>query len=221
MGLIHSPRIVTDGLVLALDAGNTKSYPGSGTTWTDLSGRGNNGTLTNGPTYNSSDGGSIVFDGSNDFVSLPISSEFNTDSVTMEVWAKLQSTGNRQILMVNWSGNSLEVNSDRSVQFFIWNGSQIGTSASTIAYSNWGEWGHFVGTYNSSSTTLSLYMNSVLISSVSTSKATYSVSVHKISGTDYGGPISGNVSIARHYNKALTASEIKQNFNATRGRYGL
>ena len=57
-----------NGLVLALDAANTKSYPGSGTTWTDLSGRGNTGTLTNGPTYSSANGGSIVFDGTNDYV---------------------------------------------------------------------------------------------------------------------------------------------------------
>ena len=56
MGLAHSPRIVTDGLVLALDAGNTKSYPGSGTDWYDRSGNGNDGTLTNGPTYSSDDG---------------------------------------------------------------------------------------------------------------------------------------------------------------------
>ena len=57
MSLAHSPRIITDGLVLCLDAGNTKSYPGSGTTWTDLSGQGNNGTLVNGVGYNGSNGG--------------------------------------------------------------------------------------------------------------------------------------------------------------------
>ena len=68
MALAHSPRIVTDGLVLALDAGNAKSYPGSGTAWTDLSGNSNNGTLTNGSTYSSVDGGAIVFDGSDDYV---------------------------------------------------------------------------------------------------------------------------------------------------------
>ena len=62
------PNIVEDGLVLALDAGNTKSYPGSGTTWTDLSGKGNNGTLTNGPTFDSGNGGAIFFDGGNDYV---------------------------------------------------------------------------------------------------------------------------------------------------------
>lgn len=68
MGINHQGPIVTDGLVLCLDAANPKSYPGSGTAWMDLSGNGNNGTLTNGPTYNSGNKGSIVFDGVNDYV---------------------------------------------------------------------------------------------------------------------------------------------------------
>jgi hypothetical protein len=71
MAFIHSPKIVTDGLVLALDAGNTKSYTSGSTTWFDKSGFGNNGTLTNGPTFSSANGGSIVFDGVNDYVSCP------------------------------------------------------------------------------------------------------------------------------------------------------
>ena len=68
MALAHSPRIVRDGLAFYLDAANTKSYPGSGTTWTDISGKGNDGTLTNGPTFSSDNLGSIVFDGSNDHI---------------------------------------------------------------------------------------------------------------------------------------------------------
>ena len=67
--LTHSPRIITDGLVLCLDAANRQSYPGSGTVWTDLAGS-NNGTLTNGPTFSSANGGSIVFDGVDDFIEL-------------------------------------------------------------------------------------------------------------------------------------------------------
>ena len=70
MGAFAGPEIAESGLVLALDAGNLKSYPGSGTTWTDLSGGGNTGTLTNGPTYSSANGGSLVFDGTNDYISL-------------------------------------------------------------------------------------------------------------------------------------------------------
>ena len=60
MGLAHSPRIVTDGLVLCLDAASKRSYPGTGTTWTDLKG-GNNGTLTNGPTFDTGNGGECSF----------------------------------------------------------------------------------------------------------------------------------------------------------------
>ena len=69
MGLAHSPRIVTDGLVLCVDAASKRSYPGTGTTWTDLKG-GNNGTLTNGPTFSSANGGSVVFDGTNDYTNF-------------------------------------------------------------------------------------------------------------------------------------------------------
>ena len=70
MGLSHSPRIVTDGLVFCVDAGDKMSYPGAGTTWTDLSKNRNNGTLTNGPTFDSANGGSIVFDGTDDYVNF-------------------------------------------------------------------------------------------------------------------------------------------------------
>ena len=68
MSVIGGPDIITDGLVLYLDAANTKSYIGSGTTWKDLSGNSNDGTLTNGPTFDSGNSGSIVFDGVDDFV---------------------------------------------------------------------------------------------------------------------------------------------------------
>ena len=71
MAYRNGPKIVTDGLVLCLDAAIGKSYPGSGTSWTDLSGNGNNGTLQNTPTFNSANGGSLIFDAANDVVSLP------------------------------------------------------------------------------------------------------------------------------------------------------
>ena len=77
--------IVTDGLVLNLDAGNPQSYPGSGTTWTDLSGNGNNGTLLNGVGYDSDNGGSLVFDGSNDYVTTPLFGDSTTNR-TFSVW---------------------------------------------------------------------------------------------------------------------------------------
>ena len=81
MGFSRGPKIVTDGLVLCLDAANKKSYPGSGTTWTDLSGQGNNGTLANmSTTLDSGNGGSLVFDGVNDFVGTSYNLVNGTDS---------------------------------------------------------------------------------------------------------------------------------------------
>jgi hypothetical protein len=93
MAFFHSPRIVTDGLVLALDAANSLSYPGSGTTWTDLSGKGNNGTLVNGPTFDQANGGSIVFDGTDDYVNLPDGLLSGTGDFTIIQWVQCDGAG--------------------------------------------------------------------------------------------------------------------------------
>ena len=87
-------RVVQSGLVLNLDAGASTSYPGSGTIWGDLSGIRNTGTLTNGPTYSSANGGSIVFDGVNDKVIVPQNSNLNPPNVTISVWFKRTSATN-------------------------------------------------------------------------------------------------------------------------------
>jgi alpha-tubulin suppressor-like RCC1 family protein len=87
MGVAYNPRLVTDGLVLALDAGNTKSYPGSGTSWTDISGQGGSATLTNGPTFSSSNLGSIVFDGINDYVAS-VSNITLANAFSISLWVK-------------------------------------------------------------------------------------------------------------------------------------
>jgi energy-coupling factor transporter ATP-binding protein EcfA2 len=214
--------IVTNGLVLNLDAGFTPSYTSSGTTWYDLAYSGNNGTLTNGPTFNSTNGGSIVFDGVDDFVNIPINSVFNTPSVTFEVWANLQTINDRHILYVNWRGNSLEVNSNRSVTMY--NSSSQGQQGSGTSGGvfNWDNWAHFVGTYDDTAQTLKTYVNGVLLSTrTSTPSTIYSVGVHKISGTNYGGEVKGKIAIVRHYNKALSDAEVSQNYNAQKSRFGL
>jgi hypothetical protein len=80
------PDIIESGLVLCLDAANKNSYRGSGTTWTDLSGNGNNGTLTNGPTFSAGNQGSIVFDGVDDYVEVSNASSLNASTQTISVW---------------------------------------------------------------------------------------------------------------------------------------
>ena len=214
--------IVTNGLILDLDAAKKDSYPTTGTAWNDISGNRNNGTLTNGPTFNSDNGGSIVFDGVDDFISLPINSIFNTPSVTVEIWANLQTIGDRHILYLNWQGLSFEVNSDRSVTMYNYSSAGQQGAQTSAGVFNWGDWAHFVGIYDDTSQTLKTYVNGVLLGTrTSTPSTIYSVGVHKISGTDYGGEVKGNIAIVRHYNRALSANEITQNYNATKGRFGL
>jgi hypothetical protein len=95
----YSPKIVTDGLVLYLDAANTRSYPGTGTTWSDLSRGGNNGSLINGPTFNSANGGSIVFDGSNDYVDCGnIDDIKNASQVSISIWTYIDDISFRILL---------------------------------------------------------------------------------------------------------------------------
>jgi hypothetical protein len=229
----HKASIVTDGLVLALDAGNIISYVSGSTTAYNLSGSSAsttngtlsvdfNGTLTNGTSYSSTAGGTWVFDGVDDFISLPVNAAFNTPSVTYEVWANLQSINDRHILYVNWQGNSLEVNSNRSVTMYNYSSQgQQGASTSGGVF-EWDKWVHFVGIYDDTAQTLKTYINGVLQGTrTSTPSTIYNAGNHKISGTDYGGEVKGNIAIVRHYNKALTDAEVSQNFNVQRSRFGI
>jgi hypothetical protein len=90
MAFNYSPKIITDGLVLYLDAANPKSYVSGSTTWGDLSRGGNNGTLVNGPTFSSANGGSIVFDGVNDYINCGTNSSLRpSQQITINSWIKL------------------------------------------------------------------------------------------------------------------------------------
>jgi len=229
MGITYNPRIITDGLVLALDAGNTKSYPGSGTTWTDLIGS-NNGTLVNGPTYSSADGGSIVFDGTNDRgnFTTPITS---TSNQTYEIWTNAISspsaTQNYGYLIHNNSGDTSTGNSYMNIgirptqQYFAaFDGAhftmELGVTAITSNILQ------IVLTWDGS--TQKAYANSVLKNSqaltgtpqnfdTTTGFGDYKSSTYRM--------IQGNIYSIKVYNKALTASEIQQNYNALKGRFGL
>ena len=231
MGLAHSPRISIDGLVLALDAGNTKSYPGSGTTWTDLSGKGNNGILTNGPTYSSANGGSIGFTysskGSTQYV-IKSSATINLSAgVTMEMIFRSTDMNSRSqgfmqfnthpyYIYFNTSGNGI-LRWETSVPY----GTGGGFIDTPTALSN-NTWYHAVGTYTNGSSVL--YINGSNVVSASQTPGTYSSSytTNIIIGEYAGsGNMDGNIAVAKLYNKALTAQEVQQNFNALRGRFGI
>jgi hypothetical protein len=145
---IPYPEIVTNGLVLNLDAGFVPSYPRSGTTWSDLSLNGNNGTLTNGPTYSSDGGGSIVFDGTNDYIAFTDSNLLPTAGLTLSCWFKT-SVGDKWLIdksaagVVN--GYNLISTSANGIQLTI-NNRQFSLSNSIIT----GNWMVITGTWTPS-----------------------------------------------------------------------
>ena len=223
MGLAHSPRIVTDGLVLALDAGNTKSYPGSGTTWTDLSGNSNTGTLTNGPTFSSDNGGYIDFDGSNDQINCGSSDDFafGTGDFTIEFWCNPDALGTTAIISISSDGGfsstnwQFRYNNAQKVRWLYSNSSDI-ISNSTVST---GEWTHIVATR--SGTALTLYINAVS-EATGTSSANLSDNGTLRIGTsrDENSYFNGKISNVKLYKgKGLTAAEVAQNYNALKGRY--
>ena len=219
--------IVTDGLVLNLDAGFTPSYPKNGTTWYDV-GSSNNGTLTNGPTFNSDNGGSIVFDGVDDTVSVPDNAVLDfTVNLTSEVWINLNLY--KDISIVNAKGNGggqitaynyLFLGSNTSFYFRFSDGITSQNSP-FITKSNLPEntWGHVVGVLDT--TAIRLYLNGVEIGTATTRTINPNPnnSPLYISGPTYS--LNGKIAISRIYNRALTATEITQNYNAQKSRFGL
>jgi hypothetical protein len=236
MAFNYSPKIVTDGLVLALDAANPKSYPGSGTVWRDLSRGGNNGTLVNGPTYSSTNGGSIVFDGVNDYVDFGNILNFErTDSFTLNSWFKISSLGAFRSIITkmdsSFKGYALNVETTGQIRFILrntptTNSLNIITNSNLITVNNWF---NLCATYNGSSITtgMTVYVNSIPYSFTVTDNTltqspttSYPLNVAARTSTN-NGYISGNIAQASIYNRALSAQEIQQNYNATKTRYGL
>jgi hypothetical protein len=219
MASIGGPNIVENGLVLCLDAANSKSYSGTGTAWNDISGNGNNGTLVNGPTFSSANGGSIVFDGTDDVVSTTLVQTFSSE-LTVETWYRgTKATRNH---LWNFYGSNLNCNfNDTGRTLWIyWEGG--GTPAIRFTSPNFtnGNINHLI--FRHSGSINQVYLNGQLLVPQETAGTQTFTGVGG-SGYDLAstGPFSGNIYVNRVYNKALTASEVLQNYNATKGRFGL
>ena len=225
MAIGYGPKLVTDGLVLALDAGDTLSYPGSGTTWTDISGNGNTATLINSPTYNTSNGGSIVFNGSNQYASKNPSTMNLSSGVSMEMIFKSTDMNSRAQGFMSFSPGTAYINfytpGNGTLRWETWYSypGSGGAFFTPTALSN-NTWYHAVGTFVNGSSIL--YINGSSVASASYTAGNYSSSyTSEIRIGEYAGYLSGNIAVAKIYNRALTAAEIQQNFNALRGRFGI
>lgn len=224
MSIGYNPSIVTNGLVLCVDAGNPRSYPGSGTQWNDATSSGFNFSLTNGPVYSSSNLGSFTFDGVNDFASASDNTALNTQTPTVEVWVKTNATNQNGFWFEKGNVNT-QYALFQEGGFIKWRmniGGITELATTTASFMNTSNWFQVVGTYTSGSRIL--YINGVQVNSdtqtgtISTNSSGMFIGAH---GTGTGYWYNGNLSIVRVYNRALSAAEVLQNFNAARGRYGI
>jgi hypothetical protein len=228
MAFNYSPKIVREGLVLHFDAANPKSYVSGSTTWRDLSSRGNNGTLTNGPTYNNDNGGSIVFDGSNDLV---IGTSFTPNIIdkTLSGWVKLNSTSQQ-------GGGVINLESDDGVTFdaIVYNETNEGwgfgstgfqrTGWSGVKESSTNEWVNIVATYQNAN--YRMYRNSgIILTLTSFSAVNYNFLSKSLIGRRHTGGnnsyLSANIAQVSIYSRALSASEVLQNYNALKSRFNI
>ena len=218
-----SDPILSSGLLLYLDVGKTNSYPGTGTTWTDISGNNINATLVNGPTYSSANGGQIVFNGTNNYA-VTSSSIGVVSEATFLIWLK------RNGSQVSWPGliyertgsinglslrdSTLQIGYTWNVTFFDW--------ASGLIVPD-GQWCMVVVSISSTSGTAYLCQSSGITSATnvgnhpSTTFGTFNIGQDPLGSRFFKGSISSTMI----YNRALTAAEVQQNFNATRARFGI
>jgi hypothetical protein len=232
----YQGNIVTNGLVLNLDAGNLISYGGTGTSWKDLTNTTTGATLTNGPTYNTSNGGSIVFDGTDDYVVGPSSMSISQNQpFTLEFWVNLSSYTNLYPCL-------LQIKTDTTHGFIVlvtqadtYDGITFGSTSDWIRLRNVGNeivtntWNQIVINYNGAgagtASNYKMYVNTIE-QVLSNSGSFISLSqVNNIGTIENAGRgidnWTGRIANFKQYNRALTQSEVIQNFNAHKSRYGL
>ena len=220
-------NIVRDGLIAWYDVLFQTSYPDSGTTWYDLSGNDYNGTLVNGVGYDSANGGTLTFDGSNDHIQLGTASKFlpSPSQTTIEVWLKPDVINvYRKIFTTMNSGSSAITGiyfSQGSSPYKLYFGLKTSTTQAIIVYNtdiSTTNYSHIVCTYNNP--TAKIYINGALVVSGSIGGTIGTGGIARISGYDNGSEIfDGNIGSFRIYSKALSADEITHNYKVTKGRF--
>jgi len=219
---IYAPNIVKNGIMACWDAAGKRSYPGTGTTWYDMSGNGNDATLTSGPTFDPANGGGIVLDGTDDYISTSVA-RTTSEPFTIELYFKISSwTSTDMRLLGAMSGSTDQLgtgwNDDGDEGIFrIWKDSWDETA-----------WVASVGTYmidiTHDNTTTDFYLNGDLNSAgIDAGLTTYfdNLGFGSTFVLSYGSYFDGTIYFIRIYNRALTAAEVRQNYLATRGRFSL
>ena len=232
VNVYNGSRIVRNGLLMYLDAGIANSYPGSGTTWTDLSLNGYNGTLINGPVFNNANGGYFSFDYADDYVSTTGMENYSyTNGITVAVWNyNGGGVGFYRGVVTNGTvddrvgGFDLRYGREEDGKNLYW---AIRNASSTVASitltGDLNQWGYYVGTYDNS--TVYGYKNGAFVSSAALSGGgqlktmSSSTTIGLSPGTsEY---LDGRLAVVQIYNRALSSAEVLQNFNVQRSRFGI
>ena len=220
MSLNHSPSIVTDGLVLCLDAANQRSYPKSGTTWSDLAGA-SNGTLTNGPTFDSGNGGSIVFDRTNDVVNLGTSPQDlvgQSSAATISSWFNVNNTNQCMVIGNGTYARFYIETYNRSGSLVVhWGFGGSQNSSTSQAFISTNAWYYYTATYDQS--VVKAYLNGLNTDSDGIGSKTYGGALYVGSWGGNGFLFGGKIASVSIYNRALSADEVRRNYEATVGRY--
>jgi hypothetical protein len=225
MGIAYNSKTNTDGLLFCVDAGSIKSYPGSGTIWYDVGGRSNDGTLINGPVYSSVGGGSILFDGTNDVIQLKPFSNLLASDITVETWVNITSLPSDWVRIVGVGGNG----TNRTFGLWysvegriLWQRYGAGDPAlipsSPIISLN--TWSHICATTSGSSH--KLYLNGTEIGS-SSGTGPWPISSENVTigFAGFHARLTGYVSNVKLYNIGFNSSQIKENFDIQKKRFGL
>ena len=228
----YGPNIATDGLVFAIDFANSKSHTSGSTILNDQTANQNNGTLTNGPTFSFGNGGSLDFDGLNEYIDFGQVLEFSKNqSFSYTCWFNQPTDGGAASIIgrqsgspayrgpLLWSGNNKlywRLKYDGSESILVYNNDAHSTDA----------WNHIVATYDGSSnnTGLNLYLNGSLVTNVSrtgtiSSDITGTINFNIGANNSNSNFFDGKIAVARVYNKELSAAEALQNYNALKGRF--
>lgn len=214
--------IVTDGLVLYLDAANTKSYPGTGTSWLDLSKNNLTGTLFNTPTFSTDNGGCFVFNGTTQYIEVLNNALLNSNTQTISIWYNASVLPGRQATIIgkhtssgSWDGYNIWAGNQVQIKIGSADGGSLGLNNGVI-----NTWYKLTLTYTVNSS-MSFYVNGVLVGTTSLGNLAITSQSLRIgkSSDSFWTAFTGKIALVSIYNRVLTASEVLQNYNATKYRF--
>ncbi len=222
-------NIVTDGLIFRVDAGDTASYGGTGTTWTDVI-NGNNGTINNGTAYNSAQGGYFEFDGVDDQVDFGQPAILETYPASIDIWFYSSNDQDGIITKGTTRGNTSTRDWDifgaggpATLRYLVSTGS---TTAVIIGatYPSLNNWHHLSVSWDGTTGTngAKMYLDGALFTQGTASSTVFSTAYNIFAGGSRTGfYLDGRISMIKMYDKVLSAAEALQNFDASKARYGL